>query len=94
MFINSCFAHCQSELQETWFGDDSPRINNKVAISLTTRHDDNLIWFIVCNQTKLLYLLQTIAEAVGDWYFSRNRSKQIDRPYPCDNDKTCHNLIP
>ncbi|KAL5069856.1 hypothetical protein RYX36_020743 [Vicia faba] len=65
MFINSCFAHCQSESQETWFGDDSPRINNK-----------------------------TIAEAVGDWYFSRNRSKQIDRPYPCDNDKTCHNLIP
>ncbi|KAI5400446.1 variant 5, Pectin acetylesterase 9 [Lathyrus oleraceus] len=36
MFINSCFAHCQSESQETWFGDDSPRINKKVAISLTT----------------------------------------------------------
>ncbi|KAK2404587.1 Pectinacetylesterase family protein [Trifolium repens] len=29
MFINSCFAHCQSEMQETWFGADSPRINNK-----------------------------------------------------------------
>ncbi|KAH1230695.1 Pectin acetylesterase 9 [Glycine max] len=63
MFINSCFAHCQSELQETWFGDDSPRINNK-----------------------------TIAEAVGDWYFSRNLSKEIDCAYPCD--ATCHNLIP
>lgn len=63
MFINSCFAHCQSELQETWFGDDSPRINNK-----------------------------TIAEAVGDWYFSRNISKEIDCAYPCD--ATCHNLIP
>ena len=37
MFINSCFAHCQSELQETWFGDDSPRINNKVPILLLDR---------------------------------------------------------
>ncbi|XLT01474.1 hypothetical protein HN51_050825, partial [Arachis hypogaea] len=62
MFINSCFAHCQSESQDTWFEDDSPRIN------------------------------KTIAEAVGDWYFSRKRSKEIDYPYPCDT--TCHNLIP
>ncbi|CAI9762421.1 unnamed protein product [Fraxinus pennsylvanica] len=29
MFINSCFAHCQSELQDTWFAPDSPRVNNK-----------------------------------------------------------------
>ncbi|XP_077241859.1 pectinacetylesterase family protein isoform X2 [Tasmannia lanceolata] len=29
MFINSCFAHCQSELQETWFAPDSPRVHNK-----------------------------------------------------------------
>ena len=34
VFINSCFAHCQSEPQETWFGDYSPRINNKVPILL------------------------------------------------------------
>ncbi|XP_041005815.1 pectin acetylesterase 9 [Juglans microcarpa x Juglans regia] len=63
MFINSCFAHCQSESQDTWFGDDSPRIQNK-----------------------------TIAEAVGDWYFSRRVTKEIDCAYPCD--RTCHNLIP
>ncbi|XP_031093459.1 pectin acetylesterase 9-like [Ipomoea triloba] len=62
MFINSCFAHCQSEIQETWFAVDSPRINNK-----------------------------TIAEAVGDWYFNRNVSKQIGCAYPCDS--TCHNII-
>ncbi|XP_022887098.1 pectin acetylesterase 9 isoform X2 [Olea europaea var. sylvestris] len=62
MFINSCFAHCQSELQDTWFAPDSPRVNNK-----------------------------TIAQAVGDWYFGRNISKEIDCAYPCDN--TCHNLI-
>ncbi|KAB2054657.1 hypothetical protein ES319_A12G269100v1 [Gossypium barbadense] len=35
---------------------------------------------------------KTIAEAVGDWYFGRKITKEIDCPYPCD--KTCHNLIP
>lgn len=30
MFINSCFAHCQSESQDTWYAADSPRVHNKV----------------------------------------------------------------
>ena len=30
MFINSCFAHCQSESQDTWLASDSPRVHNKV----------------------------------------------------------------
>ncbi|XP_044469074.1 pectin acetylesterase 9 [Mangifera indica] len=63
MFINSCFAHCQSESPDTWFAVDSPRINNK-----------------------------TIAEAVGDWYFSRRVTREIDCGYPCDS--SCRNLIP
>ncbi|XP_022757703.1 pectin acetylesterase 3 isoform X2 [Durio zibethinus] len=29
LFINSCFAHCQSERQDTWYENDSPRIGNK-----------------------------------------------------------------
>ncbi|KAK9054786.1 hypothetical protein SSX86_025865 [Deinandra increscens subsp. villosa] len=29
VFVNSCFAHCQTERQDTWFADDSPVINNK-----------------------------------------------------------------
>ncbi|KAE8719439.1 Pectin acetylesterase 9 [Hibiscus syriacus] len=33
---------------------------------------------------------KTIAESVGDWYFGRKVSKQIDRPYPCN--PTCHNV--
>ncbi|CAL1393148.1 unnamed protein product [Linum trigynum] len=33
MFINSCFAHCQTERQDTWFADYSPAIRNK-AIAL------------------------------------------------------------
>ncbi|KAK9148511.1 hypothetical protein Scep_007268 [Stephania cephalantha] len=35
LFINSCFAHCQSERQDTWFADDSPMIQDKsVALSV------------------------------------------------------------
>ncbi|XP_060203636.1 pectin acetylesterase 9 isoform X1 [Lycium barbarum] len=62
MYINSCFTHCQSETQNTWFAVDSPLIHKK-----------------------------TIAQTVGDWYFSRNVSKEIDSAYPCDT--TCHNMI-
>jgi hypothetical protein len=29
MFINSCFLHCQSEIQDTWFASNSPMMNNK-----------------------------------------------------------------
>lgn len=29
LFVNSCFAHCQSERQDTWFSDNSPLIGNK-----------------------------------------------------------------
>lgn len=28
-FINSCYAHCQTETQETWFANDSPKLSNK-----------------------------------------------------------------
>lgn len=29
IFINSCFAHCQSERQDTWFAENSPVLGNK-----------------------------------------------------------------
>ncbi|XP_002280865.3 pectin acetylesterase 3 [Vitis vinifera] len=29
LFINSCFVHCQTERQDTWFADDSPLIGKK-----------------------------------------------------------------
>lgn len=35
LFINSCFAHCQSERQDTWFAPGSPAIANKaIAVSV------------------------------------------------------------
>ncbi|XP_024959615.1 pectin acetylesterase 12-like [Cynara cardunculus var. scolymus] len=33
LFINSCFAHCQSERQDTWFARNSPRLGNKAIAS-------------------------------------------------------------
>lgn len=33
LFINSCFAHCQTERQDTWFADDSPVIGKKVQLT-------------------------------------------------------------
>lgn len=29
LFINSCFAHCQSERQDTWYSNNSPQLHNK-----------------------------------------------------------------
>lgn len=29
LFINSCFAHCQTERQDTWFSPGSPHIKSK-----------------------------------------------------------------
>ncbi|RDX73851.1 Pectin acetylesterase 6 [Mucuna pruriens] len=35
LFINSCFAHCQSERQGTWFAVDSPVIEDKpIAVAV------------------------------------------------------------
>ncbi|KAL6515739.1 hypothetical protein OROHE_018429 [Orobanche hederae] len=35
LFLNSCFAHCQSEGRDVWFGHDSPTINNKsIAVAV------------------------------------------------------------
>jgi len=34
---------------------------------------------------------QSIAEAVGDWFFDRREVKEIDCEYPCN--PTCHNLV-
>lgn len=33
---------------------------------------------------------RTIAESVGDWYFSRRPAKHIDCPFPCN--PTCYNI--
>ncbi|KAI8540369.1 hypothetical protein RHMOL_Rhmol09G0258100 [Rhododendron molle] len=37
MFINSCFAHCQSESQDTWLAANSPRVHNKVKLKINAK---------------------------------------------------------
>ncbi|KAE9618893.1 hypothetical protein Lal_00046939 [Lupinus albus] len=44
LFINSCFAHCQSERQDTWFADNSPAIGNKaIALAVGSWYFDRAI---------------------------------------------------
>lgn len=31
VFINSCFTHCQTENQDTWYSKNSPAVKNKVG---------------------------------------------------------------
>lgn len=92
LFINSCFAHCQSERQDTWFSDNSPTINNKVCL----RASFLFVMFKIYLYKHIITTwtwndMQPIALAVGDWYFDRSGVKAIDCAYPCD--RTCHNLV-
>ncbi|XP_057964569.1 pectin acetylesterase 8-like isoform X2 [Malania oleifera] len=107
-FIDSCYDHCQSEKQETWFGDESPLLNKTVRdcsiiffffilfyffhshTQLLKVSLENLIYFLheLCVYT---YTLQTIAEAVGDWYYERSTFQVVDCAYPCN--PTCHNQV-
>ncbi|THG10237.1 hypothetical protein TEA_003639 [Camellia sinensis var. sinensis] len=45
LFINSCFAHCQTERQDTWFADDSPLVGNKLDLRVNhTLIKDQFLW--------------------------------------------------
>ena len=102
IFLNSCFAHCQSERQDTWYANNSPKIGNKVCTKtipysafqfVSWKLIKILACFLVLFRTSYMSRccdLQGIAKSVGDWYFDRANVKSIDCPYPCDT--TCHNL--
>lgn len=45
LFINSCFAHCQTERQDTWFAEDSPLIANKARSNIVLWFYLNLLFF-------------------------------------------------
>jgi len=51
LFINSCFSHCQTERQDTWFADNSPVIRNKVSLTL---------WTMQCQCDMCLFSLKNI----------------------------------
>ncbi|CAA6669502.1 unnamed protein product [Spirodela intermedia] len=81
-FINSCYAHCQSGMQETWLRGTLP--SSTIRSDPGNRFLEIMIHFSFPR-------LQTIAKAVGDWFHDRQGFQKIDCPYPCD--KTCHNRI-
>lgn len=39
----------------------------------------------------LIDILQTVAMAVGDWFYERSPSREIDCTYPCN--PTCQNRV-
>lgn len=45
LFINSCFAHCQTERQDTWFADDSPLIGTKVRMMWLYMTISIVVWW-------------------------------------------------
>lgn len=101
LFIDSCYAHCQTEMQETWLRADSPMLSKTVSkhqLSVN-RIDRKLLletWmsFPLFFKVPTLFLnpkMQPIAKAVGDWFFDRSPFQKIDCPYPCN--PTCHNRI-
>ncbi|RVX02152.1 Pectin acetylesterase 8 [Vitis vinifera] len=89
MFINSCYAHCQTEMQETWLRDDSPVLGKTVSLLPTPPSSPFSRPFHL--RLQLSWVGQTIAKAVGDWYYDRSPFQKIDCAYPCDS--TCHNRV-
>lgn len=89
MFINSCFIHGQTRLQEAWFGAHSPTLNNTVGL---LEHFVTEMNFSSFDLPLLIVILfgQRIATAIADWFYDRRGFVWIDCPYPCDS--TCLNL--
>lgn len=54
LFINSCFAHCQTERQDTWFADDSPVVGNKVLSLINEKTYICLLEYMHMNSCKTL----------------------------------------
>lgn len=55
-FINSCYAHCQTEMQETWFKHNSPVLNNKVMSSSLLTSSLVFSYYPICFFTSSLFL--------------------------------------
>ena len=90
LFINSCYAHCQTTVQVLWHSRNSPRLNSRVRPSLPLVLGDYISYLqSSITYKRKLVTWQTIAEAAGDWFFDRSAVKYIDCPYPCDS--TCNN---
>ncbi|KAH7573915.1 hypothetical protein JRO89_XS03G0226600 [Xanthoceras sorbifolium] len=61
IFINSCFAHCQTERQDTWFDQNSPSIRNKACSFQLYEPQYSIILHYYVSGTALFALLPIIS---------------------------------
>ncbi|KAH1079067.1 Pectin acetylesterase 3 [Glycine max] len=80
LFINSCFAHCQSERQDTWFADDSPLINNMpIAIAVGD-------WFFDRKTVKAIDCAYPCDNTCHNLVFNAVKSAVVDYQSTSDDD--------
>ncbi|KAL9332390.1 hypothetical protein ACSQ67_002000 [Phaseolus vulgaris] len=80
LFINSCFAHCQTELQDTWFADDSPVIGHTpIAIAVGD-------WYFDRKTVKAIDCAYPCDKTCHDLGFKAGRSTVVDYQSPSGDD--------
>lgn len=96
------FTHFSQNQQQSKFFSYWLFTGSYVWLNIIQTHDVNPWWpKSVYNLIKLpkvqlnslmmslLFVKQTVAETVGDWYFKREAAMRIDCPFPCN--PTCYN---
>ncbi|RDX64491.1 Pectin acetylesterase 3 [Mucuna pruriens] len=87
LFINSCFAHCQSERQDTWFADDSPLINDMpVAIAVGD-------WYFDRKTVKAIDCAYPCDKTCHNLVFNVGRSAVVDYQSTSDDDTPTNTMI-
>ncbi|TKY61638.1 Pectin acetylesterase 3 [Spatholobus suberectus] len=87
LFINSCFAHCQSERQDTWFADDSPLINNMpIAIAVGD-------WYFDRKTVKAIDCAYPCDNTCHNLVFNFGRSVVVDYQSTSDDDTPTSTMI-
>ncbi|KAK6911718.1 Pectinacetylesterase/NOTUM [Dillenia turbinata] len=84
LFINSCFAHCQTERQDTWFADDSPVIGNKaIAIAVgdwyfeRSRNVKDIDCPYPCDKTCHNLVFKSASRDVPNWVEEEEDGKRL-----------------
>ncbi|AES82306.1 pectinacetylesterase family protein [Medicago truncatula] len=79
LFINSCFAHCQSERQDTWFADDSPLLNNMpIAVAIGN-------WFFDRQVVKAIDCAYPCDNTCHNLVFNVGKSAMVDSQSTSDD---------
>ena len=63
LFIDSCYAHCQTETQETWLRADSPTLSKTVS----NQHECHCLCHCSSNYTNSFHELEYADHCKGSW---------------------------